>query len=89
MISCNSVPGPFPMIEVSHLSKVFEDYKRGPISAVDDVSFECHPGEIFGLLGPNGAGKTTTLRMLSTVLKPSSGRASIAGFDVVRASASA
>ncbi len=84
MISCNSVPGPFPMIEVSHLSKVFEDYKRGPISAVDDVSFECHPGEIFGLLGPNGAGKTTTLRMLSTVLKPSSGRASIAGFDVVR-----
>ena len=65
------------MIEVSHLSKVFEDYKRGPVAAVNDVTFSCHPGEIFGLLGPNGAGKTTTLRMLSTVLKPSSGRASI------------
>ena len=72
------------MIEVSHLSKVFEDYKRGPVAAVNDVTFSCHPGEIFGLLGPNGAGKTTTLRMLSTVLRPSSGRASIAGFDVVK-----
>lgn len=72
------------MIEVDQLSKVFEDYKRGPVSAVDDVSFTCRPGEIFGLLGPNGAGKTTTLRMLSTVLRPTSGRALIAGYDVVR-----
>jgi len=72
------------MIEVNHLSKVFEDYKRGPVSAVDDISFTCNPGEIFGLLGPNGAGKTTTLRMLSTVLRPSSGQALIAGHDVVR-----
>src|SRR5262249_34330507 len=48
-----------------------------------DVSFDCRPGEIFGLLGPNGAGKTTTLRILSTVLKPTSGRAVIAGHDVV------
>lgn len=72
------------MIEVSGLCKVFEDYKRGPVHAVDDVTFECRPGEIFGLLGPNGAGKTTTLRIISTVLKPSAGRARIAGFDVVR-----
>ena len=72
------------MIEVKHLTKVFEDYKRGPVSAVDDISFTCMPGEIFGLLGPNGAGKTTTLRMLSTVLRPSSGQAVIAGHDVVQ-----
>lgn len=72
------------MIEVIGLGKVFEDYKRGPIHAVRDVSFECRPGEIFGLLGPNGAGKTTTLRVLSTVLSPSSGTARIAGYDVRR-----
>jgi len=72
------------MIEVIDLCKVFEDYKRGPIHAVRDVSLECRPGEIFGLLGPNGAGKTTTLRILSTVLSPSSGTARIAGFDVRR-----
>jgi sodium transport system ATP-binding protein len=46
------------------------------------VSFECHPNAIFGLLGPNGAGKTTTLRVLSTVLRPTGGRATVAGFDV-------
>lgn len=72
------------MIEVYDLTKTFEDYKRGPVAAVNKVSFECHPGEIFGLLGPNGAGKTTTLRILSTVLKPSSGTARIAGYDVVK-----
>jgi len=71
------------MIEVEHLSKSFLDYRRGWVPAVQDVSFSCLPGEIFGLLGPNGAGKTTTLRMLSTVLKPTSGRAVVAGFDVV------
>lgn len=71
------------MIEVCELNKTFEDYKRGPVSAVKDVTFVCHPGEIFGLLGPNGAGKTTTLRILSTVLKPTSGTARIAGFDVL------
>ncbi len=49
---------------------------------VDHISFEVGPGEILGLLGPNGAGKTTTLRMLATLLKPSSGRARIGGRDV-------
>lgn len=70
------------MISVENLCKQFGDFKRGPTLAVDDVSFEVRPGEIFGLLGPNGAGKTTCLRILSTVLKPTSGRTRIAGFDV-------
>jgi sodium transport system ATP-binding protein len=51
---------------------------------VKDVSFDVRPGEVVGLLGPNGAGKTTTLRMLSTTLRPTSGTARIAGYDVVR-----
>jgi len=71
------------VIEVEHLSKRFLDYQRGWVTAVSDVSFVCRPGEIFGLLGPNGAGKTTTLRILSTVLKPTGGRATVAGFDVM------
>ena len=70
------------MIHVERLSKKFLDYQRGWVSAVSEVDFDCHPGEIFGLLGPNGAGKTTTLRILSTVLKPTGGRAVVAGFDV-------
>jgi sodium transport system ATP-binding protein len=70
------------VIQVRDLCKSFLDYQRGWIAAVDGVSFECHPGAIFGLLGPNGAGKTTTLRILSTVLKPTSGSAIVAGHDV-------
>jgi sodium transport system ATP-binding protein len=71
------------VIHVEKLCKSFLDYQRGWVSAVRDVSFDCRPGEIFGLLGPNGAGKTTTLRILSTVLKPTGGRAIVAGHDVV------
>jgi sodium transport system ATP-binding protein len=71
------------VIQVTGLHKRFLDYQRGWISAVTDVSFECRPGAIFGLLGPNGAGKTTTLRILSTVLKPTAGKAVVAGYDVV------
>ena len=70
------------MIEVEGLTKSFLGTDGLPVPAVDDVSFTVHPGEVFGLLGPNGAGKTTTLRLLCTVLKPSSGFATIAGFDV-------
>ncbi|WP_337173087.1 ATP-binding cassette domain-containing protein [Paludisphaera sp.] len=73
------------MIAVERLGKSFHDARRGWVEAVRDVAFECRPGEIFGLLGPNGAGKTTTLRMLSTVLKPTAGRAIVAGYDVVAA----
>jgi sodium transport system ATP-binding protein len=72
------------MIEAHELSKVFSDKKRGDVRAVDSISFRCEPGQIYGLLGANGAGKTTTLRMLATILSPTSGTASVAGFDVVR-----
>jgi sodium transport system ATP-binding protein len=71
------------VIHVEHLRKSFLDYQRGWVAAVDDVSFDCAPGAIFGLLGPNGAGKTTTLRILSTVLRPTGGRAVVDGFDVL------
>ena len=71
------------MIHVDDLTKTFDDLKRGPILALERVSFDVEPGEIFGLLGPNGAGKTTCLRILSTVLKPTAGTAEVDGFDVV------
>jgi sodium transport system ATP-binding protein len=69
-------------VSVSGLTKVFYDESRGPLKAVEGVDFECHPGQIFGLLGANGAGKTTTLRMLATILQPTSGRAMVMGHDV-------
>jgi sodium transport system ATP-binding protein len=72
-----------PMIEVQNLTKTYDDMHRGRFVAVDDVSFEVRKGQIFGLLGPNGAGKTTVLRILSTVLRPTSGTAKILGYDVV------
>jgi len=70
-------------VTVRSLSKVFYDESRGELRAVDGIDFECRPGEIFGLLGANGAGKTTTLRILATILQPSSGSASIMGHDVL------
>ena len=70
------------MIQVKELTKSFSDLRRGSVAALDRVSFEVQPGEIFGLLVPNGAGKTTCLRILSTVLKPTSGAAYVAGFNV-------
>lgn len=73
------------MIEAQGLTKIFRDKKRGEIRAVDNVSFRCQPGLIYGLLGANGAGKTTTLRMLATILKPTAGTAKVAGQDVVTA----
>jgi sodium transport system ATP-binding protein len=65
------------------LTKYFPDPKKGVVQAVEEFSFETGPGKIFGLLGVNGAGKTTVLRMLSTVIKPTRGRATVAGYDVV------
>jgi sodium transport system ATP-binding protein len=70
------------MIHVDKLTKSFRDLRRGQILAVDQVSFDAKPGEIFGLLGPNGAGKTTMMRLLCTVLKPTGGSATLAGYDV-------
>jgi sodium transport system ATP-binding protein len=69
-------------VVVKQLAKTFYDEARGEVHAVQGIDFECHAGEIFGLLGANGAGKTTTLRMLSTILTPTSGSASILGHDV-------
>lgn len=65
-------------IEIESLTKNF-----GKVNAVDDISFNVEEGEIFGFLGPNGAGKSTTMMILTTLLKPTSGRALVAGFDVV------
>ena len=70
-------------VRVQALQKSFWDESRGEVRAVDGIDFECHQGEIFGLLGANGAGKTTTLRMLATILKPTGGRASLNGHDVL------
>lgn len=70
-------------VVVRNLSKTFYDEGRGEIRAVDSINFECREGEVFGLLGANGAGKTTTLRMLSTILTPTSGTAGILGHDIV------
>ena len=70
------------MIEARSLTKQFSYKKRGQIRAVDGVSFTCRPGQIYGLLGANGAGKTTTLRLLATLLQPTGGEATVAGFDV-------
>ncbi len=72
------------MIEARQLTKTFRDKKRGEIRAADGISFRVEPGRIYGLLGANGAGKTTTLRLLATLLQPTSGSATIAGFDVTR-----
>jgi len=71
------------MIEVDSLTKHYSDLRRGRLVALDAISFRARPAEVFGLLGPNGAGKTTTLRILSTVLRPTSGRATINGYDVL------
>jgi sodium transport system ATP-binding protein len=70
-------------VVVQNLRKTFYDEGRGEVKAVDSINFECREGEIFGLLGANGAGKTTTLRMLSTILMPTSGTATLMGNDVV------
>jgi sodium transport system ATP-binding protein len=83
------------MIDVKRITKTFPVSRRqrremGPefkgthIDAVREVSFTCRPGRIFTLLGPNGAGKTTMLRMIATMLRPSAGTITVAGYDVVQ-----
>ncbi len=69
-------------IRITNLSKTFKGGARGEVRALDDVCFEVHPGEIFGLLGPNGAGKTTMVKVLLGSLHPTSGTASINGYDI-------
>jgi ABC-2 type transport system ATP-binding protein len=70
---------PRSAVELSVLTRRFKS-----LTAVDQLSFEVRPRSIFGLLGSNGAGKTTVIKMLTTLLPPSSGTASVAGFDIVR-----
>jgi sodium transport system ATP-binding protein len=79
------------MIKVENVSKRYELNRKqreelqttaATVNAVDDVSFTCKPGSIFSLLGPNGAGKTTTLRMIATLLVPTSGTITVSGYDV-------
>ena len=71
------------MIHVRQLTKSYKDLQAGHFTALDGISFDAMPGQIYGLLGPNGAGKTTALRILSTVLKPTVGTAIVNGFNVV------
>jgi len=68
------------IIETENLAKIF----RGNVRAVDGISIEVRKGEIFGLLGPNGAGKSTLIRLLCTLTRPTSGTATVSGFDVVK-----
>ncbi|HUI84808.1 MAG TPA: ABC transporter ATP-binding protein [Candidatus Binatia bacterium] len=79
MSSASISPTPADAIVVDHITK-----KYGEFTAVDDVSFSVHQGEIFGLLGPNGAGKSTLIRMMTTLLPITAGRAFINGFDVAK-----
>ena len=67
------------MIRAENLGRRFGDFW-----AIRNVSFELRPGEVFGLLGPNGAGKTTTVRLLTSLISPSEGSASLDGFDIER-----
>ncbi len=77
-------------IEVWHLRRVYQTTigvlrrKSKEVLAVEDISFDVQPGELFGLLGPNGAGKTTTVKMLTTLLIPTGGEARVLGYDVVK-----
>jgi sodium transport system ATP-binding protein len=82
------------MVIVENLGKTFklsrqqkremgEKFSGNTVDAVRDVSFTCQPGRVFALLGPNGAGKTTALRMIATMLRPTSGSVSVAGYDTV------
>jgi ABC-2 type transport system ATP-binding protein len=71
------------VIRTYSLTKIFS----GNIKAVDGIDFDVNPGEIFGFLGPNGAGKTTTIKMLNTLILPTSGTATVAGFDIKKSSA--
>src|SRR6266853_730940 len=70
-------------LAVEHLTRTYAGQGASPFTAVDDVSFDAGSGEIIGLIGPNGAGKTTTLRTLAGILRPTSGRVTIDGHDIV------
>ena len=79
MTQANPIEAVSPALVAASLTKVI-----GARTIVDNVSFELRPGEVFGFLGPNGAGKTTTIRMLVGLIRPTSGRVTICGYDVRR-----
>jgi len=72
------------LVQVQNLCKSYPDAEQGEFKALDNVSFVAKAGEVFGLLGPNGAGKTTALRILATILHPTSGSVRIFNFDVTK-----
>src|SRR5438128_5368614 len=77
-------------IQITNLRRVYKSYvgvfrrKLKEVVAVDGISFEVEPGEMFGILGPNGAGKTTTLEIMETLQKPTAGKVTIDGIDVLK-----
>ena len=73
-----------PAITAEGLTKIYPSRKKKEVRALDGLDLEVAEGTVLGLLGPNGAGKTTTVRILATLLKPDSGRATVLGYDVVR-----
>ena len=77
-VGASETPGTTGAVRVDRLRKCF-----GPFVAVDDVTFDVRPGEVFGFLGPNGAGKTTTIKMLTGLILPTSGSGTVAGFDIM------
>jgi ABC-2 type transport system ATP-binding protein len=91
-----TVPAPAPPLagnqsgdDLVVVDRLVKRYPKLPFNAVDGVSFSVRPGEVFGLLGPNGAGKTTTIGVLTTRVRPTSGRAVVAGIDVTEDAVSA
>ena len=81
--SCSAVPDDSSIIRIDHLSKIFREKNRS-VTAVDDITLGVRRGEIFGLLGPNGAGKSTLIRVLTTLLRPTSGTACVDTYDIIR-----
>ncbi len=81
--SCSPDTDDKSIIRINHLTKIFREKNRS-VTAVDDVTFDVRRGEIFGLLGPNGAGKSTLIRMLTTLLRPTTGTACVDTFDIIR-----
>lgn len=73
-------------ISIKNLIKEFSRKSEQPVRAVDDISFDVQSGKIFGLLGPNGAGKSTTIKILTTLIPPTSGTVLVNGYDVVKQS---